>query len=195
MNEEFEQKSGGLELPILILSIIIVVLLGFFLAFSIFMNSQRAEMESDMIGMYEIMNDKIPEMMEEENGGMKPIEPIMIAKKLLNFTDTLPLSLNLKYFEGYTVKKSSGVLKPIVITGTGNKVAKIEIYKSKDYKENPMGFGPKTTQKEADSLLAKDRLHIGYNENDSYVVRFFYSDGDTTTRDELREIADSIVIK
>ncbi|EKE06042.1 MAG: hypothetical protein ACD_19C00107G0001, partial [uncultured bacterium] len=90
--------------------------------------------------------------------------------------------------------KSNGPLDSIKVTAVGDKVGRVEIFKKSAYQEVAVGFGPGTTQKQIDSALPKERVSYGYNDDDSYVVRFFYSEGDNATRDELRAIIDSIVI-
>ncbi|PJA89701.1 MAG: hypothetical protein CO137_02870, partial [Candidatus Magasanikbacteria bacterium CG_4_9_14_3_um_filter_32_9] len=110
------------------------------------------------------------------------------------FSDVQPLSLSLKYPEGYVATKANGPLDSIKVTAVGDKVGRVEIFKKSAYQGVAVDFGAGTTQKEIDSVLPKERVSYGYNDDDSYVVRFFYSEGDGATRDELRAIVDSIVI-
>lgn len=196
MNEEFEQRSSSLELPILILLIITIILIGLFFAFSIFSNSQRNEADIDLTDMRSMMGEVLKEVTTKETGveEVAPKAPLVVGKVMLNFSDVQPLSLNLKYPEGYVATKANGPLDSIKVTAVGDKVGRVEIWKKSAYQEVGVGFGPGTTQKQIDSALPKERVSYGYNDDDSYVVRFFYSEGDDTTRDELRAIVDSIVI-
>jgi len=195
MNEEFEQKAGGLELPILILLIITIILIGLFFAFNIFTNSQRVESENGFTDMRSMMDEVYKEVTKEPVvDEVVPEVPLVVSKALLNFSDVQPLSLSLKYPEGYVATKANGPLDSIKVTAVGDKVGRVEIFKKSAYQGVAVDFGAGTTQKEIDSVLPKERVSYGYNDDDSYVVRFFYSEGDGATRDELRAIVDSIVI-
>ncbi len=63
-----------------------------------------------------------------------------------------------------------------------------------DFGDRPWGFSGTETQEEIDGYVPKERLIVG-SDGKQYDVWLYYGENDSQTKDELKAIFDSIVVK
>jgi len=74
------------------------------------------------------------------------------------------------------------------------KNARVEIFQMNDFGDRPWGFEGTESQEEIDSYSPKETLTVGIDDK-KYNVWLYYSDNDNQTKEELKAIFDSTVIK
>jgi flagellar basal body-associated protein FliL len=192
MPENFEQEDKkSLDMPILILSILILVLLlltGFVSYLSL---SKTSALEKKLMTFSQNTEQKLAFLEQEPKTETEIEMPEEI--KMLNYSATVPFTVNLSYPEGYEVLPATENFKVLTLNKKNGSLAKLEIFRNADFTERPISFDEGTTPAEIEMTLPKQIIKVGFDTG--YEARLFYSAGDTNALEDLRKIVDSVNIR
>lgn len=116
-------------------------------------------------------------------------QPLTISSDLETYSSE---KYSFQYPNGYSVTIPTQSFPAFTIEKARNK--RVEIFQMNDFGDRPWGFEGTETQEEIDGYVPKETLTVGSSAK-QYDVWLYYSENDSQTKNELKAIFDSIVVK